>query len=279
MLSISIVTYNTSTDELTKCLSSLASPIVKTIFIVDNSNQQYLSDFCKEYDNVIYIGSENVGYGAGHNKALRKALEDKDLKYHLVLNSDVYFDPSILEKIANYMDSNDDVAQIQPYVTFPDGELQYTVRLLPTPANLIFRRFLPKSIVKKMDNRYTLAFWNHKTTANIAYHQGSFMFFRLSAFEKVGLFDERYFMYPEDIDITRRMHQYFKTLYWPEVSIVHAHRAESYKSKKMLKIHIVNMIKYFNKWGWIFDSERKQVNKEILDALGYSNKTNSSPMI
>ena len=275
MLSISIVTYNTSTDELRKCLSSLASPIVKTIYIVDNSNQQYLSDFCKEYDNVVYIGGENVGYGAGHNKALRKALEDKELKYHLVLNSDVYFEPSILEKIANFMDSNDDVAQIQPYVTFPNGELQYTVRLLPTPANLIFRRFMPKSMVKKMDNCYTLAFWNHKTIANIAYHQGSFMFFRLSAFEKVGLFDERYFMYPEDIDITRRMHQHFKTLYWPEVSIVHAHRAESYKSKKMLKIHIVNMIKYFNKWGWIFDSERKQVNKEILDALGYNNKTNS----
>ncbi|MBO7597279.1 MAG: glycosyltransferase family 2 protein [Bacteroidales bacterium] len=275
MLSISIVTYNTSTDELAKCLSSLASPIVKIIYIVDNSNQQYLNDFCKRYDNVIYIGSENVGYGAGHNKALRKALEDKELKYHLVLNSDVYFEPSILDKIANYMDSNDDVAQIQPYVTFPNGELQYTVRLLPTPANLIFRRFMPKSMVKKMDNRYTLAFWNHKTTANIAYHQGSFMFFRLSAFEKVGLFDERYFMYPEDIDITRRMHQHYRTLYWPDVSIVHAHRAESYKSKKMLKIHIVNMIKYFNKWGWIFDSERKKVNVEILDALDYNNKTNS----
>jgi GT2 family glycosyltransferase len=97
----------------------------------------------------------------------------------------------------------------------------------------------------------------------------------LSAFEKVGLFDERYFMYPEDIDITRGMHQHYKTLYWPEVSIVHAHRAESYKSKKMLKIHIVNMIKYFNKWGWIFDSKRKHVNKEILEALGYNNNKNS----
>ena len=129
MLSISIVTYNTSTNELRKCLSSLTSPIVKIIYIVDNSNQQYISDFCKKYPNVIYIGSENVGYGAGHNKALRKALENKELKYHLVLNSDVYFEPSILDKIANYMDSNDDVAQIQPYVTFPNGEL--THRFLP----------------------------------------------------------------------------------------------------------------------------------------------------
>ena len=91
------------------------------------------------------------------------------------------------------------------------------------------------------------------------------MFFRTEAFKTVGLFDERFFMYPEDIDITRRMHKYYKTLYWPEVSIVHAHRAASYKSKKMLAIHIVNMIKYFNKWGWIFDKERRIINKQTIE--------------
>ena len=107
-----------------------------------------------------------------------------------------------------------------------------------------------------MNRRYTLEFWNHQSEADIPYHQGSFMFFRIACFEKVGLFDERFFMYPEDIDITRRMHRYYKTIFYPQVTIVHAHRAASYKSKKMLKIHMVNMIKYFNKWGWIFDKER-----------------------
>ncbi len=272
MISISIVTFKTDFEELKKCFESLTSSLVKTIYIVDNSNESYIADFCKSYSNVVYIGSDNVGYGAGHNKALRLAIEDNDIKYHLVLNSDVYFEPSVLDKIASFMDSDEQIAQVQPYVTFPNGDLQYTVRLLPTPSNLIFRRFMPKSLSEKMDKRYTLEFWAHKTTLNIAYHQGSFMFFRLSAFEKVGLFDERFFMYPEDIDITRRMHQHFKTLYWPEVSIVHAHRAASYKSKKMLKIHITNMIKYFNKWGWIFDSERKKVNEEILKELGYNGK-------
>lgn len=95
------------------------------------------------------------------------------------------------------------------------------------------------------------------------------MFFRLSAFDKVGLFDERYFMYPEDIDITRRMHKYYRTMYWPKVSVVHAHRAASYKSKKMLKIHMENMVKYFNKWGWFFDKERSEWNKKLLKELGY----------
>jgi GT2 family glycosyltransferase len=93
------------------------------------------------------------------------------------------------------------------------------------------------------------------------------MIFRISAFNMVGIFDERFFMYPEDIDITRRMHKFYKTIYYPEVSIIHAHQADSYKSRKMLIIHIVNMIKYFNKWGWFFDRERKIINANVLKAV------------
>ena len=271
MITVSIVTYKTETEELKKCLASLNSQQVQKVYVVDNSRQTYLADFCKGQEVVEYIPSENVGYGAAHNIAIRKALENGS-EYHLVLNSDVYFEPNVLDKLETYMDNHEDVAQVQPYITYPNGELQYTVRLLPSPANLIFRRFLPRKVGKKMDERYTLKFWDHRTSANVAYHQGSFMFFRTEAFKKVGLFDERFFMYPEDIDITRRMHKYYKTLYWPEVSIVHAHRAASYKSKKMLKIHMVNMIKYFNKWGWIFDKERKEWNKQLLKELGYQKK-------
>ena len=269
MITVSIVTYNTDVEELKKCFGSLTSKMVKNIYIVDNSSQKYIEDFCKEYQNVIYIASENVGYGAAHNKAIRLVQNDKDVKYHLVLNSDVYFEPDVLDRIAKYMDNDEEIAQVQPYLTYPNGELQCTARLIPTPADLIFRRFLPDCIGASMDKRYTLSFWDHKTPANIAYHQGSFQFFRVKCFEKVGLYDERFFMYPEDIDITRRMHKYYKTMYWPEVKVVHAHRAESYKSKKMLKIHMTNMIKYFNKWGWLFDSERSKWNKQLLKELGY----------
>lgn len=269
MITVSIVTYNTDVEELKACFASLTSKMVKTIYMVDNSSKEYIAEFCRGYENVVYIASENVGYGAAHNKAIRLAQADKDVKYHLVLNSDVYFEPVVLEKIAAYMDSDEQIAQVQPKLLFPNGELQCTVRLIPTPANLIFRRFLPKSIVAPMDERYTLSFWDHNKPANIAYHQGSFMFFRVKCFEKVGLFDERFFMYPEDIDMTRRMHRHFKTMYWPEVEVVHAHRAASYKSKKMLKIHMENMIKYFNKWGWLFDKERKEWNEQLLQETGY----------
>lgn len=269
MITVSIVAYKTDTEELKKCLNSLSSPLVNKIYVVDNSIQQYLADFCKEQEKVEYIPSENVGYGAAHNKAIRKALEGGAM-YHLVLNSDVYFEPSVLEKLSEYMDNQEDVAMVQPNIVYPDGRLQYACRLLPTPVNLIFRRFLPKRMIEGMNYRYQLKMFDHKRELNVPYHQGSFMFFRLSAFEKVGLFDERFFMYPEDIDITRRMHKYYRTMFWPEVTVVHAHRAASYKSKRMLKIHIWNMIKYFNKWGWIFDGERKRWNKDLLKEIGYN---------
>lgn len=270
MITVSIVTYKTDLEELSKCLKSLKTTLVNRVYIVDNSNKRYIEDFCSQYNNIIYLGSKNVGYGAGHNKALKKII-GTNVKYHLILNSDVYFEPDLLERLAKYMDEHEDVAQIQPNIIYPNGETQYTCRLLPTPINLIFRRFLPEKIGERMDRRYTLKFWDHQTEANIPYHQGSFMFFRVKCFDKVGLFDERFFMYPEDIDITRRMHKYYKTIYYPKETIVHAHRAASYKSKKMLKIHIENMIRYFNKWGWFFDKERKQWNKQLLKELGYKN--------
>ncbi len=268
MITVSIVTYKTETEELKRCLDSLNSDLVKKIYVVDNSQQPYLADFCKEHNKVEYIPSNNVGYGAAHNVAIRKAMEC-GAKFHLVLNSDVYFEPEALACIVTYLDANRDVAMVQPNIVYPDGRMQYTCRLLPTPANLIFRRFLPKKMVEGMNYRYMLKMFDHKRELNVPYHQGSFMFFRLSAFEKVGLFDERFFMYPEDIDITRRMHKYYRTMFWPEVTVVHAHRAASYKSKKMLKIHMWNMCKYFTKWGWIFDGERSRWNKELLTELGY----------
>lgn len=271
MITISIVTYKTDTEELRKCLTSLSSSQIKKIYVVDNSRMQYLEEFCQKQQKIEYIPSENVGYGTAHNIAIRKAIESK-AKYHLVLNSDVYFKPEVMEQIADYMDSHEDVAMVQPNIVYPDGRRQYTCRLLPTPVNLIFRRFLPKEMLKGMNYRYQLKMFDHQRELNVPYHQGSFMFFRLSAFEKVGLFDERFFMYPEDIDITRRMHKYFRTMFWPEVTVVHAHRAASYKSKRMLKIHMWNMVKYFNKWGWIFDGERKRWNKELLKEIGYNTK-------
>ena len=97
---------------------------------------------------------------------------------------------------------------------------------------------------------------------------GCFMFMRISSLQEVGrdgeFFDGRFFMYFEDFDLIRRLHKVGRTVYFPDVKIVHDHAAESYKSRKMLLTHIKSAFRYFNKWGWIFDRERREWNEEIL---------------
>jgi GT2 family glycosyltransferase len=213
-----------------------------------------------------YFAGENKGYGAGHNIAIRM-VQKIGAKYHVVLNPDLEFEPDIIDKIVEFMDSDDTIAQVMPKVLNQRGELQYLCKLLPTPMDLFFKRFLQEKYTKKSLIRYQLKFTDYNKQMNVPYLSGCFMFFRASAFRTVGLFDERFFMYPEDIDMTRRMHKVYKTIYYPEVSIIHAHKAGSYVSRKMLIIHIMNMIKYFNKWGWFFDHERKIINANILKTV------------
>ncbi len=81
------------------------------------------------------------------------------------------------------------------------------------------------------------------------------------------LFDDGYFMYCEDFDLIRRLHRVSKTLFYPDVTIVHDHAKSSYKNKKMLVAHIRSAIRYFVKFGWFFDKERKEMNQGILEEI------------
>lgn len=266
-VSASIVTYRTDERELARCLESLMADGIGRVYIVDNSPDRSLEAFCATRAAVTYIFSgANLGYGAAHNIAIRRA-QAAGTRYHLVINSDVYFPQGVIPAITAYMDARPDVAQLIPRVVYPDGRLQHSIRLLPTPLDLFARRFLPRPLAERRNRRYCLEFFDHGRECDVAYHQGSFMFFRVECFAEVGLFDERFFMYPEDIDITRRMHRRYRTMFWPGVTIVHAHRAASYKDRRMLRIHLSNMIKYFNKWGWFIDPERRRFNRRLIREL------------
>lgn len=258
---VSIVTYRTNLNELKRCIESLNSIVVSEIYIIDNSSDNQVYTFAKQF-GCVYIPSKNIGYGRAHNIALKKSLE-KNVDYHLVINPDVYFDPNVLERLTQIMDDRPDIGQIQPKILYPNGELQYSVRRLPTPFNVFGRRFIPNVLIRSMNDRYLLKDIDHNKEFNVAFHQGSFMLIRVNALKKIGLFDERYFMYAEDIDLTRRMHNFYKTVYYPKEVIFHIHRQSSYHSFKMLCIHIVNMIRYFNKWGWFFDKRRDKINENI----------------
>ncbi|MCF0190785.1 MAG: glycosyltransferase family 2 protein [Marinilabiliaceae bacterium] len=264
-VSASIVLYRTIPDELRTCLGSLLSNGIDKVFVIDNSETNQLCSICPKDERVEYIfNNRNVGYGAAHNIAIRKSLAG-GYKYHIVANPDIYFGSDVISKIVSYMNENYDVGQLIPNTLYPDGRLQYVVRLLPRPMDLFYRRFLPSCCTRKINYKFLLEFADHTKEMNVPFHQGSFMFFRSSALAEVGLFDERIFMYLEDVDLTRRMHKRFRTMFWPYVTIVHSHRSGSYKDFRLMLIHIISAIKYFNKWGWFRDRERELWNREIVE--------------
>jgi len=264
-LTISIVLYETKSTEIQKILGILSGiKLTHKIYVIDNSPTNSLKAFFKNYPKVEYSFSKsNIGFGSAHNTAFSKIKGISE--FHLVLNSDVDFNPNILDEIYSYMKSNDKVGLLAPKVLNQDNTIQYSAKLLPHPLNVIVRRFVPfKWIKQKFDYTYELQFSKHSSIMEIPYLTGCFMFINTKVFQKIKGFDERFFMYPEDIDLTRRIHKHFKTIYYPRVSIYHNHERGSYKQLKLLYFHIVSMIKYFNKWGWICDKERKRINKKTL---------------
>lgn len=267
VLTVSIVTYHTSEAELERCLASLDTKEVHAVWIVDNGMETRLQQFAERH-GLRYMALDNPGYGAAHNAAIRQAL-DEGADYHLVLNSDVRFNPQILEKAVAFMDTHPDIGALHPAVTYPDGRPQFTARMLPTPIDLLGRRFLPQRCIQRRNKKYLLQTLDLSRPIDVPYHQGSFMLLRADALKRVGLFDTRFFMYPEDIDLTRRIHEQYITLYWPEINIIHDHRASSYTSWKMTWIHLVNMARYFNKWGWMFDPDRRRYNRRLQKGEAY----------
>ena len=204
--------------------------------------------------------SENLGYGRAHNIALRESAYYRT-ELHLVMNSDIRVKAEDIDAMHDWMIANPQVGQMMPKVVNPDGSQQYLAKRLPSPLDVFGRRFLPEWMMAKCNERYELRDLDLTRPVNAPYLSGCFMLLRTKAAVEAGLFDERYFMYPEDIDLTRTIHRNWLTLYYPEWTIVHAHARSSYKNNHMLCIHIQNLCRYFNKWGWFFDKERREMNK------------------
>lgn len=267
----SIVIYKSDREELKTVVECVHNSSITKLYIVDNSPSDELREFVVGLSSKVeYIyGQGNVGYGSAHNIAIRKSIEI-GATYHVVINPDIVFEKGTIEGLAEFMDRNSDVGQVMPKVYYPNGDIQYLCKMIPTPIDLIFKRFIPSRLMESRLHKFQLRFTGYNEMMNIPYLSGCFMFFRVAALKDVGLFDERFFMYPEDIDITRRMHEKYKTIFLPSVSIIHAHAAASKTNIRMLKVHILNMIKYFNKWGWMFDKKRSQINKRLLKDLNYS---------
>lgn len=262
---VSIVLYNNKFDEVKALVSSLRSnPTVKRIFLIDNSKTRY--DDYLGLDVTYVFNDINLGYGRGHNIALRQTLYDKMSPIHIVMNADVHLEPEIIDNIVAYMCQHTDVAMLMPKVYYPNNKIQYLCRLLPTPIDLFGRRFLPKRFMRRRVERLEMRHTDYDKIIEVPHISGCFMTIRTEVLEKSGLFDERFFLYLEDVDLTRRISRWGKTIFYPKVHIVHKHNRGSYNSFKLLIRHITSAYKYFRKWGFFSDKEREVINRKIFDA-------------
>jgi GT2 family glycosyltransferase len=264
-LSISIVLNDPDENVLHKTLESIANCSLRyKLYLIDNSSSPLPLEKMRHLPMEYIFNNGNVGFGKGHNIALRRSVENS--KYHLVLNPDVYFEKDTLEEVFKFMESNPQTGLVLPRVYNSESQSQFVARRLPDPFVLVVRRLnsrVANRLFKERLDRYEMREKDYSTAFQAPFLSGCFMFFRTESLQKVGFFDERFFMYMEDVDLSRRIFRHFRNVYLPEVSIVHGHARASYKSLKALLIHATSAFRYFNKWGWFFDPERAKINTSI----------------
>ena len=260
----SLVLYQHTLSDIQTTLDSLLrTASVDKVILVDNGGCEWANRL--DDAKISYIKAErNGGFGYGHNLAMHKYAHLSD--YFLICNPDIDFDPEELEKFYSVAKSSQ-AGLYSPKIIYPDGTDQFGQRLLPTPLNLFARRFLPQYFSKKLDDRYLLKNLVIDKPDFVPSVSGSFMLFTSRCLLALGGFDERYFMYMEDIDLSRRCAVKFGVLYVPSVYVIHEHQQASYKNKALLKAHIISAIKYFNKWGWVFDRQRGRINKKTIKRI------------
>jgi GT2 family glycosyltransferase len=260
----SIVVYRNPLGEVQDAIRSfLNTQLEVKLLVVDNSPNDALRGLCGDPRVTYIFNGRNLGFGAAHNIALRVLMNKA--AYHVALNPDVYFDSGVLERLLEFARSRPDVGLMMPKILNPDESIQHLCKKLPTPSDLILRRFLPAALKPFFQKRlagYELLDQDYTRIHSVPVLSGCFMLINCEALSQVGLFDERYFMYLEDVDLCRRIHQSFETIYYPEVAIYHRYKKGSYRSLRLFMHHIISALRYFHKWGWYRDKERADINRK-----------------
>ncbi|MGX7041315.1 glycosyltransferase [Leuconostoc lactis] len=254
-ITVSIVTYNNESS-LEQRLNILI-PIfkvnnVKKVYIIDNNSQDKTPFILKKFatdEKLIYpiLLEQNKGFGYGHNAAIKRISSD----YHVVMNLDATPNTKMLfNNMESYMNNKAEVDLLSPLVLFNDYDIQYLTREEPTVFDLAIR-FLGKKWFPKRQEKFINLDDGYDHEQIIKNATGCFMFLRTETLKKIGGFDERYFLYMEDSDLTKSINQQGTAIFSPEFKVIHEWQRKNH-SLIGSKYMVISMIKYFNKWGWKF---------------------------
>jgi hypothetical protein len=276
-LTASLVTYKNSPHQIERLLRSLrASRALVQIAVFDNSPDESLRSIVNATGALYLRTRKNMGFGAGHNHAIRSL--EFVAPYHLVINPDIECHPDVIDSLREFMESHPEIGLVMPRILNPDGTQQHLCKMLPSPLDLFARRFLGRagaSVFRQQHARYHLQHLDLHQPREVPCLSGCFMFLRRAAIEQTGFFDERFFMYMEDVDLCRRIGERYKTALYPNVAVRHEYAKGSYKDLKLLAYHLQSAVRYFSKWGWFFDTERKLRNQRtsaIAAAIDHNNE-------
>lgn len=254
-ISVSIVAYK-DYDDIETVVSSLekhtSGDINKQIYIVDNSclnDEDEGKKHCQEqlaaYPDVTYIDTrKNLGFGSGHNVVLKEI----DSRYHAIVNPDVIINEDVLEKIIAFMDQHEEVGMCIPRILDDSGELQKAYRKELTVTDM-FIRFFCKPLFPRRVKSHTLQDMDYSKPFQVPFAQGCFLVIRTDLFRQLGGFDENFFMYLEDADLSKRVNEVSSVYYFPGASVIHKWEQGSHKNPALFKIHVASMKYYFKKWG------------------------------
>ena len=243
-----IVTHNnmSSIDMTVSTLLEHTKGVDFKLTVVDNMSVDSTPDHIrKTYPDVNVIEPHtNNGFGAGHNVVL----SELESKYHCVINPDISISDDVISKMAAYMDEHPEIGLLSPKICFPDGRMQILGKRNPKIKYLVASRMRGEGEPQGLLREYAMLDENLDVPFEIENATGCFMMFRTDLFKKIGGFDERYFMYFEDCDITREVRRTAKAVFYPEVTVYHEWGRESKKNFKLMLVQISSMFKYFAKW-------------------------------
>lgn len=250
-ISASIVMY-TGAQEVYRCLASLAQHTKQDslqLYLIDNASpdqalQQLEQMGIPENVQVLPL-PENRGYGSGHNAAL-PLLQSQ---YHAVVNPDIEVSSDVLGAMARWMQDHPDVVIATPKLLSLDGSVQHIGKRRPALLPLVYRQ-THLSFLKKYETHYLMLDEDLSQPIDVEFCSGSFFMIRTDVYKEFGGFDEKYFMYVEDADITQKALQYGRAVFLPQVEVTHAWHRAAHKNPRQFLWQLKSMGRYFRKWGF-----------------------------
>ena len=256
-LSIIILNYHNKnlTKELLKNLFELNLAYQYEIIVVDNGSYDGVGEVVKKFDKVKFIQSKkNGGFAYGNNLGIKQARG----KYIMIMNPDLAILSDAIEVLYGYMDNHPEVALAGPRLINADKSVQYSCTSFPDWRLPMYRRtsLANTGVGQKWLHKYLMKDFDHYQNNYVPSLFGACLIFRKSVLDKVGLLDERYFMYMEDLDWSRRFWQAgYKVAYVGQAEIIHLHRRQSAAESlprtlfsKSARYHVLSFIKYLLKF-------------------------------